>query len=369
MNEIIEFFKGLFRYDLWPPRWKCGYWSNFHGWIYIVSELMVWTAYFLIPLIIINYFYKKRTTIRFRRVYLLFATFILLCGSTHFIDALMFWIPMYRFNALVRLITGIVSLLTTYQLFKVLPDLFEQRTNIELEREIARRQAAEQRLEEANRGLQAFAYAASHDMKEPLRKITMFTNILYTENAEKFDQRSRLNAQKIMASATRMQQLINDILILSTISGDTEMKPVDTTTVVRRAMEDLDLNIAELKAVVQVDPLPRVKGNEAYLAQMFYNLISNAIKFNKGQPFVTVTGELQGDRTVIRVTDNGIGIEEKNLQKIFEAFQRLHDKTQYEGTGIGLSIVKKIVDVHNGTIRVTSSPGRGTTFIIELQAA
>ena len=114
---------------------------------------------------------------RFRKVYLLFATFILLCGSTHFLDALMFWVPMYRFNAVVRLATGIVSIFTVYHLFKILPTIFQQKTSVELEREIKLRKEAEQKLEESNKSLEAFAYIASHDLQEPLRKISTFTNL------------------------------------------------------------------------------------------------------------------------------------------------------------------------------------------------
>lgn len=369
MKEIIEFIRGLFDYDQWPARWQCGYWSDFHGWLYIISELMVWTAYFLIPLIIINYFYKKRETIRFRRVYLLFATFILLCGSTHFIDALMFWIPMYRFNAVVRLATGIVSLFTVYHLFKVLPDLFKQRTNMELEREIARREEAERKLAEANLGLQAFAYVASHDLQEPLRKIRTFSGMLYDFNKDNFDQRSRGYAEKIIASSQRMQTLIQDVLNLSTISEEVKLEPVDTTRAVAKAIEDLDFRIQETNAIIDVGILPSVKGHHMYLSQLFFNLIGNAIKFNDKTPHVQITGERVGDRVNIIVADNGIGMRREDLQKIFETFQRLHGKTQYEGTGIGLAIVKKIVEVHGGKIHVESKVGEGTTFIVELQAA
>ena len=218
MNQLIEFFKGLFAYDEWPPRWKCGYWSDFHGWLYIISELMVWTAYFMIPLLIINYFNKKKGIIRFRKVYLLFATFILLCGSTHFLDALMFWIPMYRFNAVVRLATGIVSLLTVYNLFKVLPDLFNQKTTIELEKEIIRRNIAEKKLEEANQNLQHFASIAAHYLQEPLRKIVMFTSRLADHNKDHFDSQSKEYSEKTAAAAKRMQNLIYDVLTLSSIT-------------------------------------------------------------------------------------------------------------------------------------------------------
>lgn len=369
MNEIIEFFRGLFDYDQWPPRWQCGYWSDFHGWLYIISELMVWTAYFLIPLIIVNYFYKKRTSIRFRRVYLLFATFILLCGSTHFIDALMFWIPMYRFNAVVRLATGIVSLFTVYHLFKVLPDLFTQRTNLELEREIARREEAERKLAEANVGLQAFAYVASHDLQEPLRKIRTFSGMLYDLNINTFDEKSRRYAEKIISSSQRMQSLIQDVLNLSTITGETELKTVNVNAAISKAIDDLDVRIAERNATVEVDKIPLVKGSEGYLSQLFFNLIGNSIKFNEKKPHIKITGEGVGDKVVIKVIDNGIGMRKEDLQRIFDAFQRLHGKGQYEGTGIGLAIVKKIVDVHGGEISVDSTVGIGTTFTVELLAA
>src|SRR5437762_2260812 len=119
MKEVFDFFQGLFATDKWPPRWKCGQWSDFHGWLYIVSDLMIWLAYFLIPVIILRYFSGRRNVIKFSKVYLLFATFILLCGTTHLVDAMMFWTPAYRFNALVRSATAIVSLFTVYHLVKI----------------------------------------------------------------------------------------------------------------------------------------------------------------------------------------------------------------------------------------------------------
>lgn len=369
MSEIEEFFQGLFSYDAWPPRWKCGYWSDFHGWLYIISELMVWAAYFMMPLLIINYFYQKRMTIRYRNVYLLFATFILLCGSTHFLDALMFWIPMYRFNAIVRLLTGVVSLFTVYHLIKALPELFKQKTNVELEQEIARRKETEVKLAAANQSLQAFAYVASHDLQEPLRKIRTFTSRLYTENESKFDDTSKDYITKLETSAERMQRLIRDVLNLSSLSEEVELTIVDTNSAVQSAIENLELKIQEKGAIVKVGKLPKVKGNEAYLSQLFYNLIGNGIKFNNQVPVIDVSGVKLGEKVTINVTDNGIGMKEEYYLKVFEAFGRLHSKSEYEGTGIGLAICKKIVDVHKGQIRIESKEGIGTTFKIELDVA
>jgi signal transduction histidine kinase len=369
MEEVKEFFKDIFRYDQWPPRWKCGYWSDFHGWLYIISELMVWTAYFLIPLIIINYFMKRRATIQFRRVYILFATFILLCGSTHFIDALMFWVPMYRFNAVVRFATGVVSLFTVYHLMKVLPEVFKQRTNLELEREITLRQEAERKLAEANKDLQAFAYAASHDLQEPLRKIRMFSTQLYEHNKDRFDEVSRANTEKIMQASGRMRVLIQDILSLSTISDEALLEAVDTAAIVQQAMDDLEVRIKEKSAHIEVGALPMVKGNAGYLGQLFFNLISNALKFTERTPVVKIWGEVNDGRVHIHIQDNGIGIKPEDKEKIFEVFKRVHSKEAYEGTGIGLAIVKKIVDVHGGDLSLVSEPGIGTTFTIALQPA
>lgn len=366
MNEVIEFFQDLFATNHWPPRWYCGEWSDFHGWLYIISDLMIWMAYFLIPVIILQYFADKKDVIKFTRVYLLFATFILLCGSTHFIDAMMFWIPMYRLNALVRLATGIVSLFTVYHLFRILPQAFKQKTNIELENEIAKREEVEQKLAEANASLEAFAYVASHDLQEPLRKIRTFTSILYRNNAENFDERNKEIAEKIMASTSRMQSMIQDVLTLSTISVNSEFGMVDINEAIDIALEDLEMKIIEKNAIIKITELPKVKGNKEYLAQLFMNLISNSIKFSRKNPYISITGSVKADKLFISVKDNGIGMNEEHLDKIFFAFQRLHSRTEYEGSGIGLAICKRIVELHNGKISVQSKVDEGTTFIIEL---
>lgn len=369
MKEVIEFFEGLFSTDLWPPRWYCGEWSDFHGWLYIASDLMIWLAYFLIPIIILQYFAGKKNVIKFTRIYLLFATFILLCGSTHFIDAMMFWVPMYRLNALVRFATGIVSLFTVYHLFRILPQAFQQKTNLELELEIARRIEAERKLADANANLEAFAYVASHDLQEPLRKIRTFTSMLYRNNLESFDEKNKLLADKIMASSSRMQTMIRDVLTLSTIRVNDEFGPVPVKEAVDIALEDLEIKILEKRAVINVSGLPQAIGNREYLAQLFMNLISNSLKFSTNTPFITITGSVMGDKALIYVRDNGIGMSEEHVDKIFYAFQRLHSRTEYEGSGIGLAICKRIVELHQGQISVESTLGEGTTFIVELPKA
>ena len=369
MNEIKEFFSGLFSTNEWPPRWKCGYWSDFHGWLYIVSELLIWAAYFTIPVIILNYLFKRKTALKFNTAYLYFAAFILLCGSTHFLDALMFWVPMYRLNALLRFATATVSLLTVYHLIRILPEAFRQKTNVELESEIQKRKEAERRLEEANKGLEAFAYVASHDLQEPLRKITTFTSKLLDTNKERIDSSGKALADKVLNASERMRNMINDVLSLSSINDHSVLTAVNTGDAVRSAIELLEIKIQEKHAVINIQRLPMVLGNEAYLSQLFLNLIGNSLKFSKERPVINITGERKGEQALIHISDNGIGMREQDLDNIFGAFQRLNSKAEYEGTGIGLAICKRIVDIHKGSISVSSKVGEGTTFTIELPAA
>lgn len=369
LNQIGEFFKGLFDTNRWPARWHCGYWSDFHGWLYIISDLMIWFAYFSIPVIILNYFLKKRVGLKFHKIYFLFAAFIMLCGSTHFLDAVMFWAPFYRFNALVRLATGVVSLFTVYYMIKILPDAFKQKTNLELEFEIARREEAERKLQEANKGLESFAYIASHDLQEPLRKIRTYSSLLNRADTLEFDNTYKDYTKKIEKSTVRMQSMVQDILKLSSIDYETELESLRAEEAINSAREDLEIKILESEAEINISRIPEVVGNKVYLTQLFANLLSNSIKFSTNTPIINISAEKKGDKVFIYFADNGIGMREEDTKKIFNAFERLNAKHKYEGSGIGLAICKKIVDLHNGRIYAESKPDNGTIFTIELPAA
>ena len=369
MKQVNEFFGGLFDYSLWPARWHCGYWAPFHGWLYIISDLLIWVSYFLIPLIIINYITQKKAALKFQKAYVYFAAFILLCGLTHFLDALMFWVPVYRLNALMRFFTALVSLATVYHLIKILPVAFKQKTNTELEKEIIRRKEAEMKLEEANNGLSAFAYMASHDLKEPLRKISIFTSALNDKNKSNYDTKSIELSEKVNNATTRMQELIENILTLSTIPEKINPEPVNMDAVISTVISELELVIKEKKAVIQCDPLPAVLGNNAYLVQLFSNLVSNSLKFTPSNPVIHIYCTVEGQRARIHVQDNGIGMKGEYLQNIFNTFHRLNSRAEFEGTGIGLAICKKIAIVLGGKIYAESKEGEGSVFTLELNRA
>ncbi len=367
MQQIAEFFKGLFDTNSWPARWHCGYWSDFHGWLYITSDLLIWLAYFLIPVIIVNYFIRKGDAIKFKPIYLLFALFILLCGMTHFFDAAMFWIPMYRLNAIVRFLTAVISMLTVYFLVKSLPEAFRQKTSIELEREIARREEAEQNLEKANKDLEAFAYIASHDLQAPLRKILMYSSMLYSRNESQFDDKSRELSSKVTASAERLSAMTEAVLQLSVLKEDITMAPVPLRRAVDLAVNDLEVTIHEKAAVIKIDgDLPTITGNMGYLSQLFLNLIGNGLKFSTNIPVITISAAQVNGNYQVKVSDNGIGMTDTGRAKIFDAFSRLDPGSGYEGSGIGLAICKRIVEIHHGHITVESRLGQGSVFTFEL---
>ncbi len=154
MKDIADFFRLLTDSSDWPPRWHCGNWTAFHGWLYIISDLLIWTAYFAIPVVILKYLSRKHDA-RFLRLYFLFAAFILACGATHFFDAVAFWIPLYRLSALLRLITGIISWITVFYIVKYLPAALSLRPVKDLELEIAQRQKAEEQVRTVNAELDA----------------------------------------------------------------------------------------------------------------------------------------------------------------------------------------------------------------------
>jgi signal transduction histidine kinase len=366
MQQIADFFRGLFDTGQWPARWHCGNWSSFHGWLYILSDLTIWVAYFLIPVIILSYLSKKKNGIKFQKIYLLFAAFILLCGLTHFLDAMMFWIPMYRLSALVRLVTGVVSMLTVYYLIKILPQAFRLKSTEELEREVARRIQAEANLAEVNASLTSFAYIASHDLQEPVRKIKSYAYMLKDGYAASLDQKGNELIEKILKSGSRMQTMTSDILTLSAYTDQITMNMVNMEDALRIAMQDLESRIQETGAQISIHPIPEVYGSKSYLAHLFLNLLSNSLKFTSQKPRINIWGEKNGNMVNIFVEDNGIGIPDEGKDKIFHAFQKMHGKSEYDGSGIGLAICKRIIEIHKGTISFSSQEGKGSTFAMSL---
>ncbi len=219
-------------------------------------------------------------------------------------------------------------------------------------------------LDRSNAELEQFAYVASHDLQEPLRVIASFAQLLGRRYQGKLDKDADEFIDYIVDGASRMQELINDLLTFSRISSKgKEFESTDCNVVLQRVLQDLKFAIAENKADVTWDTLPTILADASQLGQLFQNLIGNAIKFHGEQaPCVRISVRQEADDWVFSVQDDGIGIEPKYADRIFLLFQRLHGKEEYKGTGIGLAICKKIVERHGGRIWLESQPDQGAIF-------
>jgi light-regulated signal transduction histidine kinase (bacteriophytochrome) len=241
-------------------------------------------------------------------------------------------------------------------------DAAERRQRQQADREL--RQAVES-LTKANTELERFAYVASHDLQEPLRTLTSFTQLLERRWTGQMDPEAQEYMAFIVAAARRMHDLINDLLTYSRVSSgdDFNFEDIDLNSVCRQALDNLKSSIETSGATVRVSELPHIHGDEVQMMQLFQNLIGNAVKFRRPgvKPDISVLAEKTAEGWTITVADNGIGIE-KSDQDIFEIFRRLHNHRDYPGTGVGLAICKCIVERHQGRIWVESTPGQGSTF-------
>lgn len=220
-------------------------------------------------------------------------------------------------------------------------------------------------LEHSNAELRQFAYVASHDLQEPLRMISSYTQLLARRYKDRLDEDAREFIDYAVDGANRMQDLINDLLQYSRLgTRDIEFASIDSGKVLGLALADLRFAIEECGARVEHGTLPTVMGDERQLVQLFQNLIGNALKYRKkGQPPRVRVKARRGDgEWIFSVSDNGIGIEPQYAERIFVIFQRLHGRGEYAGTGIGLAICKRIVERHGGRIWMESEPGAGSKF-------
>lgn len=215
-----------------------------------------------------------------------------------------------------------------------------------------------------NKELEQFAYIASHDLQEPLRTVTSFIDLLKEEFEAELPENGGIYLNFISEAAVRMRKLISGLLEYSKIGNNRVFQEVDCNDLVNSSLDDLGVAISDSKAVVHVEDLPKVNGSEVELRSLFQNLIANAIKFKKEgvNPEVKISSKFEKGKWVFCIADNGIGISKEYRDKIFIIFQRLHDRSEFEGTGIGLAHCRKIVEGHNGQIWVESGLNEGSSF-------
>jgi chemotaxis family two-component system sensor kinase Cph1 len=383
-EQTTQLFTKVFDTSDWPPRWYCGTWTDVHGWVYIVSDLLIWACYFAIPILLFRII-NKRKDIPFPGIIWLFIAFILLCGTTHFIDATIFWWPAYRLSAIVRLFTGLVSVITVVALHRLLPAVYKLRSVEELEKEIEERKKAEQEsrnhqilqraTEELMKKKDEFMSIASHELKTPITSVKGSIQIL-----ERMVQKDA-NLQPVkpfVATATRqvekLTRIINDLLDVTRIQEgrlNLEKSSFNIKKLIEECIEQCESKDKPYNINVVGDPDAMVYADRTRIDQVICNLLTNALKYSPLSNQVNITIEVMNNLyTKILIVDFGIGIPADKLQYIFNRFYRVENTSQhFPGVGLGLYISSEIIRHHGGDIGVESELDKGSTFYFTLSNA
>ena len=415
----MEFLYNFFYSGNFIPHGHCYLWKPELVWLHVLSDTLIALSYYSIPLTLI-YFVRKREDIPFKIIFLLFGAFIISCGTTHVMGIWTLWHPVYWLSGAIKAITAFVSFYTAIILIPLVPQalalpspaqleaanqalqaenterkrveheirqykesleqLVEQRTaelattNEQLQQEIIQHQQSQEKMAEllqevkkANQELNNFAYIVSHDLKAPLRGISSVSAWLLHDYGDQFDDAGKNLINLMKNRVIQMNNLINGILEYSQVGNvKKERQPINLNDVVTDVVdlltppENIQIEIRKI--------LPIVEFEKTRIKQVFQNLLSNAIKFiDKPQGQIIIDYTEENTYWQFSITDNGLGIEEKYFDKIFQVFQKLSNDEDSDSTGIGLSLVKKIVEMYGGNVWVESEVGQGSTFFFTLK--
>ena len=359
---IYEFFQKLFSTEGFPARWFCGKWTDFHGWFYIMSDLGIWSAYFAIPLILI-YFVNKRKDTPFQPVFWLFIAFIFSCGATHLIDAIIFWEPIYRFSAMVRFITALISWATVFTLIRVLPDALIMKSNKQW-------QEISQKLETKNHQLENFSHIVSHNLRSPVGNLQGLFDMYDDAKDEKEKQ---FIIQNIREVSNVLNSTVKDLTAIVKIRQDVDSLPMNQLTfeeILLHIKASLSVKIGELNAKLtyNFDNCPVIYTSKVYLESIMLNLTTNALKYHspKRPPEIHWESREENDLIILTCQDNGLGIDmERYGHQLFGLYKTFH--RHKDSRGLGLFITKNQIEALDGSIKAESKPDMGTKFIISFK--
>ncbi|PJJ80413.1 sensor histidine kinase [Mucilaginibacter auburnensis] len=376
-TQVKEFFTGLFDTANWPPRWHCGSWTDFHGWLYIVSDLMIWAAYFAIPILLYR-IVSKRKDLPFLKLFWLFIAFILLCGSTHLLDAIIFWWPAYRLSALIRFVTGIVSISTVFILHRTWPMINNLRTLTQLEAEIEERKKAEaearqhqiqkESAQELALRKEEFMSVASHELKTPITSVKASLQLIERMVAleEKLQSVEPL-VKRASRQVDKLTGIVKDLLDVTRIQeGKLELFRSEfvLADLIAENIEQCQPTESKHEITVSGDAQLTVFADRNRLDQVLCNLLTNAIKYSPDANRIDIRFEALPDGGLrLAIADYGIGIPEDQIQNVFDRFFRIeHTSQNFSGLGLGLFISSEIIKRHGGQMGVESELGKGSTF-------
>lgn len=389
-----EFLSKLFSSDF-LPHGHCYFWQPEIVWLHVISDGLIALAYYCIPFGL-WYFIQRRKDLAFNWIFGCFAAFIFACGTTHLFQIWTLWHATYRLEGVVKALTAGLSVATALLMIPLIPKAIRLPTRRDLEeanaalaKQIAEREKAEAAVRELNSELERrvemrtaalqrsndelaqFAYVASHDLQEPLRMVSIYTQMLKKRCDGQLGSDAEGYIEYAVAGAKRMQSLITDLLAFTRVDQALpEVTRMRADDALNEAIGALRIPLQEANAQIIRQPLPEVLGDQGQLALVFQNLISNSLKYRSEKPLeIRIQAQEREGEWVFSVEDNGIGFDPVYAERIFGVFKRLHNNAAYPGTGIGLSIAQKIVGRGGGRIWAESQEGAGATFYFTILKA
>lgn len=376
MEQVIDFFRRLLDSDQFMPRWVCGKWTPFHGWMYVISDLTIFLAYMAIPVAMIYFVRKRWGDLPFRQVFWLFIAFIALCGTTHLVDAVIFWVPVYRLNALVLVATAIVSVITVAAMVKVIPQALAYKSPLELQAAVDYKTSElEQRVSELNilsarvsrkkQQVENFAYITSHNLRSPSANLVALIRDLEEADAE----RKELIMPHLVKSGNLLMRTLDDISQVLTQSHPLQdARKTSFSELVDEIKLELSQEIeeAQVEIIERFEECPSIVYAPDHLDSIFINLISNAIRYRHPdrKPIIELKTWVYDGRVFLECKDNGLGIDlPKHGENMFRLYKTFHHHP--EAKGIGLFLVRHQLESLDGSIDVGSRVGEGTTFVIK----
>jgi len=372
MTEILDY---LFGAASFVPHGYCLLWRPDLVALHAISDLLIAIAYFSIP-VGLWYVVRSRPDIAYKRLFVLFAAFILLCGMSHVAGLITLWAPIYGLQGMIKAATAAVSLVAAYSLWPAIPralaipalDQFRQ-TNLEMGRAISERETLASGLSAANRDLEDFANSVAHDLRSPLRSINGFSQILMEEYGSQIDERGKEMLNRVNQATVNMSHLIDDLLYLSHLRQmPLQRADVDLSALAMSIVKELRQSDPKRDVLVRITDGLEARCDPELIRIALRQLLQNAWKFTskKAHARIEFGTRADGDQTVFHVTDNGIGFNMDYSEKLFQPFQRLHTADEFDGSGIGLAIVTRIIHRHGGKIDAEAKLGEGTSFTFTL---
>ena len=345
------------------PHGHCYLWSPGVMWMNVVGDLLIAMAYFTIPFALL-YIARRRRDLSFDWLVVCFGVFVVACGLTYVMDVWNVWHAHYWLQGIVKLLTAAASVPTAILLWRFLPGILMLPSQRQL-------RDANESLARANRELEAFTASVSHDLRSPLTTIAGQAGLLELSMPDATDEQKR-RLSRIQGSVKQMSELIEALLVLSRISRQTlHREIVDVTALAESIVQDMRQKEPARNVEVVIQPNMAVHGDRRLVGDLFQNLIGNAWKFTSktAQARIEIGQSSGGSLATLYIRDNGAGFDMTYEQKLFKPFQRLHGSADFDGSGVGLATVARIVDRHGGRIWAEGKPNEGAVFYFTLPTA